>query len=381
MDLVQAAIEAYESQELGEQLSIQEVADNYGVWRSTMQRRMDGQSVPRAEHTTNTRKLSPQQDDKLVLYIESLTARRLPPTRAMVQNLASEEARERVSERWVSRFLIRHNDSLTPRWTDAMDRDRHQADSGHRYKAFFEEIYDQMTRHEIEPRQSYTMDEKGFLLGRIGKSKRIFSKALWEQGGIQKNMQDGSREWITTVACICADGTAIPPVLILASRNSTLQSTWVKDIKATKLSAHMGSSSTGWSSDEMGLDWLKNVFDRYTKEKARGSWRMLILDGHGSYLTSAFIAYCFENKILLIIYPPHAIHTLQPLDVVMFRSLSFNYKEILSTQVQDSQGLLPVKKMDFSLMFWTAWTASFTKENIYRHSSQLGCGQWTQSQS
>jgi hypothetical protein len=94
------------------------------------------------EHTTNTRKLSPQQEDELVLYMESLTACQLPPTRAIVQNFASKIARERVSERWVSRFLIRHNDSLTPRWTDAIDRDRHQADSGHRYKAFFEEIYD-----------------------------------------------------------------------------------------------------------------------------------------------------------------------------------------------------------------------------------------------
>jgi hypothetical protein len=179
----------------------------------------------------------------------------------MIQNFASEVARERVSERWVSRFLTRHHDSLTPRWTDAMDRDRHQADLGHRYKAFFEELYDQMTRHEIEPRQSYNMDEKGFLLRRIRKLKRIFSKALWEQGGIKTNMQDGSREWITTLACICGDGSTIPPVLIFASKNSTLQSTWVNDIKATEHSTHIGSLSTGWSNDKRGLDWLKNVFD------------------------------------------------------------------------------------------------------------------------
>ncbi|KAF1343459.1 hypothetical protein EJ07DRAFT_149164 [Lizonia empirigonia] len=99
MDPVQAAIEDYESQEPGEQ-SVQAVADNNGVWRSTMQKRMDGQTVPRTEHTANTRKLSLQQEDELVLYIESLTARRLPPTRAMIQNFASEIARERVSERW-----------------------------------------------------------------------------------------------------------------------------------------------------------------------------------------------------------------------------------------------------------------------------------------
>jgi hypothetical protein len=185
-------------------------------------------------------------------------------------------------------------------------------------------------------------------------------------------MQDGSREWITTIACICADGTAIPPVLLFASKNSTLQSTWVKDIKATKHSAHIRSTPTRWSNNEMGLDWLKTVFDRYTKEKARNSWRMLILNGHGSHLTAAFIEYCFENKILLIIYPPHATHTLQPLDVVMFRSLSFNYKEILSTQVQDSQGLLPVKKMDFFLIFWTAWTNSFTKDHILQAFESTG---------
>ncbi|KAF1360200.1 hypothetical protein EJ07DRAFT_116092 [Lizonia empirigonia] len=56
----------------------------------------------------------------------------------------------------------------------------------------------------------------------------------------------------------------------------------------------------------------------------------------------------------------------------MFRSLSFNYKEVLSTQVQDSQGLLPVKKMDFFLMFWTAWTVSFTKENILQAFKSTG---------
>jgi hypothetical protein len=115
-----------------------------------------------------------------------------------------------------------------------MDRDRYQADLGHRYKAFFEELYDQITRHEIEPGQLYNMDEKGFLLRRIRKLKRIFSKALWEQGGIKTNMQDRSREWITTVACICGDGSTIPLVLIFASKNSTLQSTWILRLQSTQ---------------------------------------------------------------------------------------------------------------------------------------------------
>jgi transcriptional regulator GlxA family with amidase domain len=58
MDQIQAAIEAYKSQELGEQFSVQEVADKYSVWRSTMQRRMAGQTVSRIEQSTNAQKLS-----------------------------------------------------------------------------------------------------------------------------------------------------------------------------------------------------------------------------------------------------------------------------------------------------------------------------------
>jgi hypothetical protein len=54
------------------------------MWRSTMQRTIAGQTVSQTEQSTNAQKLSPQQEDKLVLYLESLTARRLPPTRAMI---------------------------------------------------------------------------------------------------------------------------------------------------------------------------------------------------------------------------------------------------------------------------------------------------------
>jgi hypothetical protein len=106
MDPIQAAIEAYEAQGPEGQYSVQEVANQHGVWRSTMQRRMDGQSVPRSDYISNSRKLSPQQEDELVEYLKSLTACRLPPTRAMVQTFASEIARNQISERWVSRFLI-----------------------------------------------------------------------------------------------------------------------------------------------------------------------------------------------------------------------------------------------------------------------------------
>lgn len=46
-------------------------------------------------------------------------------------------------------------------------------------------------------------------------------------------------------------------------------------------------------------------------------------------MTRRFIDYCDKHRILLLIFPPHATHTLQPLDVACFKSLSQNYTKEL----------------------------------------------------
>jgi hypothetical protein len=125
-------------------------------------------------------------------------------------------------------------------------------------------------------------------------------------------------------------------------------------------------SASGWSNNEVGLAWLERVFDRRTKKKARRKYRILILDGHASHLTRTFIKYCGRNKILLMIFPPHSTHSLQPLDVVMFAPLSRSYSTKLSDFLHRSQGLISVKKGDFFSLFWDAYTTSFTRENILK---------------
>jgi hypothetical protein len=136
------------------------------------------------------------------------------------------------------------------------------------------------------------MDEKGFAIGVLGRTKRVFSRRQYEKKEVRQARQDGSREWVSLLAAICADGTALPPSIIFASKNSTIQSRWVADIEAGKHAIHVASSPSGWTNNDIGLAWLKQVFDRYTKPKARLRYRLLIVDGHGSHLTREFIEYC-----------------------------------------------------------------------------------------
>ncbi|KAK7178432.1 hypothetical protein PSPO01_15516 [Paraphaeosphaeria sporulosa] len=85
-----------------------------------------------------------------------------------------------------------------------------------------------------------------------------------------------------------------------------------------------------------------------------------------------FIDYYNRNRILLAILPPHSTHTLQPLDVVLFKPLSSAYSAELTTHLQKSQGLVPIKKGDFFPLFWKAWTSSFEEETILKSFETTG---------
>lgn len=82
--------------------------------------------------------------------------------------------------------------------------------------------------------------------------------------------------------------------------------------------------------------------------------------------------YCDQNKILLAIFPPHLTHTLQPLDVVLFKPLSTAYSAALSRHLHSNQGLLRITKGDFFPLFWKAWVSSFKKETILRSFQATG---------
>ena len=156
----------------------------------------------------------------------------------------------------------------------------------------------------------------------------------------------------------------MPPSLIYQSAASAIRSSWVKDIEAVEHPVHVTSSPSGWTNNDIGLAWLEQVFDRYNEEKARQSYQLLVLDDHGSHVTMDSKEYCDQNKILLAFFPPHFTHTLQPLDVCMFQPLSQAYSNELSTFLERSQGLSPIKKGDFFPLFWKVWVSSLKENTI-----------------
>ena len=290
----------------------------------------------------------------------------------MIRNFASSLAGREVSESWVTRFMNRNSTHLISRWQTAMDRDHHKADSEAKYSLYFKLLHDKIKEYNVEPSHIFNMDEKGFMIGVLGRSKRVFDKGIYTRKGVTTAVQDGSREWVTVLACICSDGTALSPSLIFQSDAGALKSSWVNAIDPEKHSVFVTSSPSGWTNNDIGLAWLKEVFERETGRYARTGYRLLLVDGHSSHLTMDFINYCNDHKILLAVFPPHSTHTLQPLDVGMFKPLSSAYSEELSLYLHHSHGILPVRKGDFFLLFWNAWSATSKKQTIRKSFEATG---------
>lgn len=134
-------------------------------------------------------------------------------------------------------------------------------------------------------------------------------------------MQQGNREWTTVIQGINAMGWAIPSFIIFQGKHHL--STWYheKDLPRDWV---VGVSENGWTTNKLGLRWLKH-FNEHTKKRVVGAARLLVIDGHESHNSLKFQQYCKDNKIITLCMPPHSSHLLQPLNVGCFAPLKKAY--------------------------------------------------------
>jgi hypothetical protein len=88
-----------------------------------------------------------------------------------------------------------------------------------------------MDEYKITADNIWNVDEKGFLIGIGSKMRRIMSQEAYKAGRCRQTRQDGSREFITLIACVSALGNRIPATLLYKRKSGDLQNTWVEELK------------------------------------------------------------------------------------------------------------------------------------------------------
>jgi hypothetical protein len=214
MSPIEDALAEIESLPQADGFSYRKIAAKCGVVRSTLTRRHQCASTSKLAKAQNQQALHPHQEQELLRYIKRLTRQGVPRTRAMIRRFGLAIAKRELGKGWVDRYIQRYQVDLISRWATDIDRSRHQANSGSKYNLYFKLLRNKISQYDVEPCNTYNMDEKGFLLGVVTGSKRVFSRRLYEEGKFKSMIQDGNREWITLLACICADGSHLEPALI-----------------------------------------------------------------------------------------------------------------------------------------------------------------------
>ena len=187
-----------------------------------------------------------------------------------------------------------------------------------------------------------------------------------------------SSEHITTVACIGVTDAIVPPLIIYSGQQ--LQESWFKN-RVSGVEQFATVSNSGWTNEFIHNKWLMDLFDPYTRERARNCAdpRFLFLDGADTHVRVEFMEKCLERNIYLIVIPAHMSQRYQPLDVTFFNVLKMKYHEEMTNFMISAQSTIRVNKGMYWAWHQAAWKATVDGRAI--RSGWRDSGLWRLSQS
>ncbi|KAK6823615.1 hypothetical protein PG987_013872 [Apiospora arundinis] len=281
-------------------------------------------------------------------------APRIPDVEDMANTILATRDAIRVGTRWASNF-VKWQPQLKTRLSRVYDYQRALCEDPKKIAAWFELFRNIRAKYGILDEDLYNFDETGFMMGQIASSMVVTGA---DRDGKRKKVQPGNREWTTAIQGVCADGWCVPPSIAVKGKihlanwyaDSTLPRDWV--IKPT---------SNGWTDNETGLDWIRH-FDKHTAARTKGTYRMLVIDGHESHVSAEFQAFCKEKNIITVSMPPHSSHLLQPLDVGCFGPLKRAYGREIEGFMKSH--INHITKVEFLIAFRAAFSKVFTPDNV-----------------
>ncbi|XP_072381873.1 uncharacterized protein [Diabrotica undecimpunctata] len=175
-------------------------------------------------------------------------------------------------------------------------------------KDFFSKLNDVLMKLNMKnkPNLIWNCDETGLsyvvkpskVVTGIGK-EYVYKRSCAERGQTQ-----------TMLACICADGTWIPPMVIFKGVR------WNDTLKNDALpNALIKLSPKGWINSELFLEWLNFFITTIPPERPV----VLLMHSHSAHIGAEVLKIAKDNQLYLFTFPAHCTHLLQALDVGLFK--------------------------------------------------------------
>ncbi|KAF7335093.1 DDE-domain-containing protein [Mycena venus] len=378
---IQLAIATINKAEIsGRRISERAAAIYFRVPRATLQDRRRG-VLTRVQGHAHERALSSAQEDVLAEWVKVVGRCGFPLSLETIGGYASKICGRPVGENWPQRFKERHPD-LKVKWTSSLEECRARALNPAVVSKYFALLKETIDQFDIKSKNIYNMDEKGIQLGVGDRIKALVDR---DQKTVQR-IHTGTRDLVTIIECICADGTVLHPSVVFEGARRDLN--WGADNPANaRLVSFRFSriavisfvwysisiSPNGWTDQELGALWLEKDFAPVTAERLDdpADYRLVILDGHNSHGTFRFMDFAEKHRIVVLCLPSHTTHALQPCDVGVFGPLARKWKARVSELARDH---IIIDKYNLLSNYSVACDQAFSKENIL--AAFRKCGIW-----
>lgn len=350
-------------QDIQDGVSLRSASRRWNIPRATLSDRMHGAET-RRESQISCQRLSPLQESFVADWaINEESAGRAPSRRlltAFAEAVLAEGGDHRpLGARWVDRFL-RRNPTVKTKNSVLLDSARTRGSTRINYEVFFQPLREQLDSKNIKPANIANMDEHGMqeLETRAG---TVIGSSLTRRAVVTAS---DDTTWVSVIECSTAEGKRLSPVVIFTG--ASLQGQWFPHnfrFEEELPSWRYKYSATGWSNNEIAIDWFKHVYLLETKPANASDWRLLILDEHSIHITKEIMVMAHRHRVQLLYLPAHTTHKTQPLDRSVFSALKNYFRQntrVFGTAVASA----PVNKQRFLYCYRDAARRGMSARNI-----------------
>lgn len=304
---------------------------------------------------------STEQEAELVEYIKHMESRLFGLTTTELRCVAFQLAEknqlqhnfkmenEKAGLDWLKGFLKRHPD-LSLRSPEPTSAARAMGFNKVAVGKFFALLTSLVDKFKFRPTRIYNVDETGLTTVPKSHSKVIAMKGRRQVG----TLASGERgQLITAALAFSAAGHYVPPFMIFPRVR----------MKAELLTGAPAETAaachpSGWMQSTIFVEWLEHFIKHVRPSKEDPV--LLLLDGHATHTKNiVLIDLARKHGIILLCFPPHCTHRLQPLDVSFMAPLSTFYSQEVKSWLRNNPGKV-VGQYQIAALFGLAYNKAAT---------------------
>jgi len=354
-----AAVKTYK--DANGSLSMRQVCLQYpGITRSTMCRRMKGESKPRSVSHQHLQRLNPEEEDIVYKHVEYLIDGGfqvdIPRIVSIARQLLEEKHRQQehytapkpLGPSWIDGFFKRHPDIAAKR-VISLDRLKTEGTTLEALQKWFEWLDLTFKKNNIKPQNIYSSEEMNL---KVNKSTGSSLLARYKN---KRRHHVGQRGLATVVETISAIGRTVPPMIICKSSEEPFEGLTLLNSLPEDNSVRgsvLVSSEDSWSNEAHMITWLEhfanstiplgNDNQELNLDQLPDNKRVLMIDIHHCHESVEFLDICQANEIVLIRLPPRVSHLVRPLEGTLYTSMrgafAYQVRQLSPPEINDLDG-------------------------------------------